>query len=178
MQSSKLDQLKIAREPEKESVSRRWPFLLGIPVVLVLAASWWALRPAPAIEVRTVVAREVSSQVASTVLNASGYVTARRRATVSSKFTGKVIEVLIEEGMQVEEGQVLARLDDSNIRTSYELAEAQLRSSETSLKETEALLVEARAIFKRTQNLVDRELASQAEMDRARAGAGALAAQL
>ncbi len=78
-----------------------------------------------------------------TVLNASGYVTARRQATVSSKFTGKVTEVLIEEGMQVEEGQVLARLDDANIRASYELAAAQLVSSQRSLKETETLLNEA-----------------------------------
>jgi RND family efflux transporter MFP subunit len=105
-------------------------------------------------------------------------VTARRQATVSSKFTGKVVDVLIEEGMEVEKDQVLARLDDANLATSYALAEAQLRSSETSLKETQALLVEARAIFKRTQNLVDRGLSSEAEMDRARAASGSLAAQL
>ncbi len=127
---------------------------------------------------RTAVAREISSQVASTVLNASGYVTARRQATVSSKFTGKVMEVLIEEGMEVEKDQVLARLDDSNVRTSYALAEAQLRAAETSRKETQALLSEARAIFKRTTNLVDRKLASEAEMDRARAGSESLAARL
>ena len=51
-----------------------------------------------------------------TVLNASGYVTARRQATVSSKITGKVTEVLIEEGMKVQEGQILARLDDTNVQ--------------------------------------------------------------
>jgi RND family efflux transporter MFP subunit len=97
---------------------------------------------------------------------------------VSSKFTGKVVEVLIEEGMNVEQGQVLARLDDSNVRTSYALAEAQLRSAETSRKETEALLIEARSIYKRTKNLVEKELASEAEMDRVRAGAESLAARL
>ncbi len=64
--------------------------------------------------------------------------------------------MLIEEGMQVETDQVLARLDDSNVATSYALAEAQLKSSKTSLKETRALLVEAEAIYKRTRNLVDR----------------------
>ena len=60
------------------------------------------------------------------MLNASGYVTARRRATVSSKVTGKVIEVNVEEGMAVKEGQVLARLDDSQPRAALALAEAQL----------------------------------------------------
>ncbi len=176
MEASKLDQLKIEREPETESQSSRWVAL--VVIVIVLLGSWWFLQPDPAIEVRTAVAREVSNQAANTVLNAAGYVTARRQATVSSKFTGRIMEVMIEEGMQVEKDQVLARLDDVNIRASYALAEAQLRSSEMSSKETEALLIEARAIFKRTQNLVDRKLASEAEMDRARAGSASLAAQL
>jgi RND family efflux transporter MFP subunit len=178
MSTSKLDQLRIKREPEVESKANRWPLLIVTVVLLAAAAYWFFLKPPAAIEVSTALAREISSQTASTVLNASGYVTARRQATVSSKFTGKVVEVLIEEGMQVETGQVLARLDDSNVATSYALAEAQLRSAQTSLKETRALLVEAEAIYKRTRNLVDRQLASEAEMDRARAGSDSLAAQL
>ncbi len=178
MSTSKLDQLKIEREPEVESRPKRWPWLVVIFAALAAVAYWLFLKPEASLEVRTTVAREISSQTASTVLNASGYVTARRQATVSSKFTGKVTEVLIEEGMEVEKDQVLARLDDSNLATSYALAEAQLRSSETSLKETQALLDEARAIFARTQNLLDRGLASAAEMDRARAGSESLAAQL
>ena len=178
MKTTKLDQLKIEREPEVESHPKRWPIPVLIAVVLAGAAYWFFLKPEAAIQVRTAVAREVSSQTASTVLNASGYVTARRQATVSSKFTGKVVEVLIEEGMQVEQDQVLARLDDSNVATAYALAEAQVRSAETSLKETRALLNEARAIFKRTRNLADRGLSSEAEMDRARAGSESLAAQL
>lgn len=178
METSKLDQLRIEREPEEASRPSRWPAFIVITVVLTAAASWWFLKPAAAIEVRTVVAREVSNQVVNTVLNASGYVTARRQATVSSKFTGKVVEVLIEEGMEVEKDQVLARLDDANVATSYALAEAQLRSAETSRKETQALLSEARAIFRRTKNLVDQESASEAEMDRARAGSESLAARL
>ena len=177
METSKLDQLKIEREPEEEVSSARWPWL-AVAIALVAATSWWFLKPDAATGVRTAVAREISRQAASTILNASGYVTARRQATVSSKFTGKVLEVLIEEGMEVEKDQVLARLDDANVRTSYALAEAQLRASETSRKETQALLSEARAICRRTKNLLDRELASEAEMDRARAGSESLAAQL
>ena len=171
METSKLDQLKIEREPETESQPRRWPVFVFIFLVLMGAVYWLFLKPPAATEVRTVVAREISNQAASTVLNASGYVTARRQATVSSKFTGKVMEVLIEEGMAVEKDQVLARLDDSNVRTSVALAEAQLISTRTSLKETRVLVTEARASFKRTQNLLERSLASEAEMDRARAAA-------
>jgi RND family efflux transporter MFP subunit len=177
METSKLEQLKIDRGPEVESRPARWPFLVVI-LVLFAATAWWFLKPDPPVTVQIAVAREVSSQMANTVLNASGYVTARRRATVSSKFTAKVIEVLIEEGMEVEKGQLMARLDDANIRTRYALAEAQLRSSETSQKETQALLTEARAIYKRTESMVERKLASEAEMDRARAGSESLLAQL
>ncbi len=177
METSKLDQLKIEREPETESSPTRWPWFV-VALLLVAAASWWFLKPDAAIEVRTAIAREISGQAASTVLNASGYVTARRQATVSSKFTGKVMELLIEEGMDVEKDQVLARLDDSNVRTSFALAEAQLRAAEISRKETRALLSEARAIFKRTKEIIDRGLASKAELDRARAGSESLAARL
>jgi len=178
MNSNKLDQLKIERAPEVESQTKRWPLLVILALAIAAAAYWFLMKPPTAIEVSTAVAREISRETASTILNASGYVTARRQATVSSKFTGKVVEVLIEEGMQVEKDQVLARLDDANVATSYALAEAQLRSAVTSLKETKAFLVEANAIYKRTKNLVDRQLASEAEMDRARAGVDSLSARL
>lgn len=178
MNTSKLDQLKIEREPEVEESTRRWPLVVVILTILAALAYWFFLKPEAAIEVRTAVAREISTQTANTILNASGYVTARRQATVSSKFTGKVIEVLIEEGMTVEKDQVLARLDDSNVAASYALSEARLRASETSRKETQALLNEAQAIFRRTQNLLDKGLTSEADMDSARAGSGFLAAQL
>jgi RND family efflux transporter MFP subunit len=178
MKTSKLDQLKIEREPEKESRSGSWFLLIIVAMILAAAAYWFFLKPEPALEVRTAVAREISQQAASTVLNASGYVTARRQATVSSKFTGKVVEVLIEEGMEVEKDQVLARLDDANVATAYALAEAQLISAKTSLKETQALLNEAQSNFRRTKGLVDQQLVSEAEMDRARAGAESLAARL
>ncbi len=178
MQTSKLDQLKIEREPEEESSPARWPLLVIFTFTMVAAVAWWFLKPDAAIKVDTAIAREISNKTANTVLNASGYVTARRQATVSSKFTGKVMEVLIEEGMEVKKDQVLARLDDANVATRYALAEAQLRASETSLKETQALLSEANTTFRRTQNLVDRGLASEAELDRARAGSGSLSAQL
>ena len=178
--NSKLDQLKIDREPEGEDQASRWGrwLALALLVATVAASGWWALGRPSVPEVRTTVARSVSGASAGTVLNASGYVTARRQATVSSKFTAQVLEVLIEEGMEVTQGQVLARLDDVNIRKSYNLAEAQLRAARTTRKETEALLVEARANYERTRELISRQLASAAEMDRARAAMEALEARL
>src|SRR6267154_2167544 len=139
-----LDDLRIERSDKPESSSRFWPVIIAF-VVLTLAGLvvWWLMRPKPP-EVRTVLARSVASGGGErTVLNASGYVTARRAATVSSKVTGKVIEVLIEEGKKVQEGQILARLDDTNVRASLRLTEAQLDSATKSLEETRVRIKEA-----------------------------------
>lgn len=180
MEKPSLDQLRIERKPEKKSsVKGKYFFLAAFILLLVVATGYfYGFRHAAVADVQTAAATRISGEAMATVLNASGYVTARRQATVSSKFTGKVTEVLIEEGMLVEEDQVLARLDDSNIRASYELAAAQLVSSQRSLKETETLLAEAHRNVERTAQLVERDLASEVEMDRVRALSGSLDAQM
>ena len=181
MEKPSLDQLRIERSPEKPAKSFTKPlFAALIVVLLVIVAVGYitVFKPGSAIEVSTAIARELQGQSATTVLNASGYVTARRQATVSSKFTGRVTEVLIEEGMRVEQGQVLARLDDSNIRASYMLAEAQWVSAQRGLNETQTLLDEALLNFERNRRLVEKDLASEQELDRSRALSGSLAAQL
>jgi RND family efflux transporter MFP subunit len=113
-----------------------------------------------------------------TVLNASGYVTARRQATVSSKVTGKVTEVLIEEGMKVQEGQVLARLDDTNVKTSLLLAEAQFISASNALAETRVRIREAQQELERQKGLLQAKIATQADYDHAEAAALAYQAKL
>src|SRR5919107_1170544 len=122
---SDLAALRIEREPESSGAARR---AIGWIVVLVLLAAaafggWkWLTREQPIeVQVSTVTERAAGAQAS--VLNASGYVTARRRATVSSKITGKVMEVNVEEGMAVREGQVLARLDDATPRAALALAD-------------------------------------------------------
>ena len=178
MEKQTLDQLRIERAPETEPRGwGKWALMAAVLALLAYAVFSW-FRPAAATEVRTALARGLKSEAATTVLNASGYVTARRQATVSSKFTGKVTDILIEEGMLVEEGQVLARLDDSNIRSALRLAEAQMVSSQRSLDETSALLKEAHLNLDRTRKVVEKGLASESELDRSRALAGSLEAQL
>src|SRR5207249_6502192 len=113
-----------------------------------------------------------------TVLNASGYVTARRAATVSSKLTGKVIDVLVEEGMKVQAGQILARLDDSNVAISFHLAEAQLQSASNALAETRVRIKEAEQELQRQTDLMKNKIATQSDFDHAEAAALALKAKL
>ena len=91
---------------------------------------------------------------AGAVLQATGYITARRQATVSTQITYPPMEVLIEEGVRVEKGQVIARLEDSGLRASLTLAEANVRSSEAQVKTAEAQLSQAEADSQRQQSLV------------------------
>jgi RND family efflux transporter MFP subunit len=175
-----LDDLRIERKPTSEANPRAW---VGVVVVLLLlllgGASVWWLKGARAIEVRTAPVLE-SATVGNerTVLNASGYVTARREATVSSKVTGKVTEVLVEEGNKVQEGQVLARLDDTNVKTSLRLAEAQLVSAHNALAETRVRIREAEQELQRQTGLLQSKIAAQADYDHAEASALALKARL
>ena len=104
--------------------------------------TWTWLNAPVRVEIQTVRA-SVSRTGGVSVLDASGYIVARRQATVSSKIAGKVLEVLIEEGMTVEKGQVVATLDDSTQRAQLALAEAQLGSAQAALAETRALLTQA-----------------------------------
>lgn len=175
--SERLESLKISRDDEPETSTRWWIPVAVVALLLLLALLWWGLRSSAA-EVTVATAREVTVGGRQTVLNASGYVTARRQATVSSKVTGKVAEVLIEEGMQVEEGQILARLDESNASAMVNLSAAQLRAARADLEETRVRLAEARLDLERVEALVDEEIASQADLDEARAQVDSLRARL
>ena len=125
----------------------------------------------------TVVER-VPTLEGATVLNASGYVTARRRATVSSKVTGKVVEVNVEEGMRVGKGQVLARLDDSVARASLELASAQLEATRQAVHESEVRLREAVLTLGRRNQLFAEGVIGRADVDAAQAEADSLKARI
>jgi RND family efflux transporter MFP subunit len=178
MNKPSLDQLRIERKPDEDASSKGWLVLAAVLVFAVGMAAWLWWPREQVVEVRTAVVQAATGPQSGTVLNASGYVTARRQATVSSKVTGKVTEILIEEGMDVDEGQVLARLDATNVYAALELARAQFDSARTTLKETQALLDEAELNFDRIDRLAADGLASEAELDRARATMKSLAARL
>src|SRR5215468_9729021 len=142
---------------------------------LIWQAVVWAHRPT----VRTTVARSASPEPPSTsVLDASGYVTARRQATVSAKITGKVIAVYFEEGMQVEEGAVLARLDDTDAKAQVALSRAQLAAVRAQLAEIRAQLQQAERDHTRQQELYDRRLVSPQTVDATLAQRDVLRARL
>ncbi|HEX9799301.1 MAG TPA: efflux RND transporter periplasmic adaptor subunit [Thermoanaerobaculia bacterium] len=177
----KLDSLRIDRDDEPGSPRGGRGAWIGLAAILVLAAgvALWLLRPgAVAVRTATVVAAAGGISGTAAVLNASGYVTARRQATVSSKVTGKVIEVLVEEGLRVEKDQVLARLDSSQARLGLGLAQAQLAAAEKSVVESEALRREAELRRARSRELVAQGIASPSERDAVEAEVDALAARI
>ncbi len=173
-----LDDLRIERGASP-APRRTLPLVLTVIIlVAVLVVVWWLMQPKP-LEVRTAVAREVTTAGAErTVLNASGYVTARREATVSSKVTGKVTEILIEEGVKVDVDQVLARLDDANVKGNLQLAQAQLDSAKAGLEETRVRLRESEQDMSRQGSLLKGSVAAQADFDHAEAAALSLRARL
>jgi len=175
-----LAALRIERAPE--TTGSRWLSWLAALVLLggAGAAVWlWFTREKPLeVQAVTVAAPAAAGAQAASVLNASGYVTARRRATVSSKVTGKVIEVNLEEGMAVKEGQVLARLDDSTQQAALALTEAQAESARRAVTESEVRLKEAKLTLGRREQLMRDRLSTQADVDQAQAEVDSIAARI
>lgn len=173
-----LAALKIERPPERRS--RPWvKWVIVLAVLGVGGAFAWrsVSRPRP-VEVETAAVVQRAAGVQASVLNATGYVTARRRATVSSKITGKVLQVSVEEGMRVSAGQVLARLDDAQFRASLALAEAQAEAARRNVRESEVRLAEARLSLERAQRLAADRLNTAADLDSAKATVDSLSARI
>ena len=177
-----LAALRIERTPETGGS----PWVVWLAALLLIgaagAAGWYWMFREKALVVEAAAVQERATGGAgrggASVLNASGYVTARRRATVSSKVTGKVIEVNVEEGMAVHEGQILARLDDSTPRAALHLTEAQAEAARRAVRESEVRLAEAKLTLKRRLQLVKDSLSTQAEVDQAQAEVDSVEARI
>ncbi len=174
-----LSALRIEREPLNTN-SGRWVKWVVLLVILGAAGggAWYFLNRERPIEIEVAAVTERAAGTSASVLNASGYVTARRRATVSSKVTGKVIEVNVEEGMEVRQGQVLARLDDSTLQASLRLYRAQLEAARRQIPETEVRLEQARVQLQRQERLRRDGLNTPNDIDNAKAEVDSLLARI
>lgn len=171
--SSLLSQLRIDRnEPTvRRSPAGSWTLAAAIAIVGAGFIAWHFSRSA-AVPIRTAAAispkRQFASPGASSLLDASGYIVARRRATVASKITGKVIQVLLEEGQRVESGQIIARLDDSNARAALAQSEAQVKQAEAVLSSAQTAYEDALRIFERYEREKAAAVISAQSFDQAR----------
>jgi RND family efflux transporter MFP subunit len=158
-----VGQLKIERDGEPPRRRRRgepsrWPLIIGLAVVgvaLVAALAWFLIARPDLPTVETANAKPAWSGQAQggALLDASGYVVARREATVSAKVTGKVEKVLIQEGQHVTNGQVIATIDDSNAKAALDQAAAQARSADANIRVAQVTLAEETPKFARSRTL-------------------------
>ena len=169
-----LHQLRIDRS-EPTARSRGVGVWMGVLVgVLVLAAlgagGWWLLRGGETFVVETAAAVPPAGNNAGSnaVLQATGYVTARREATVSAQISGTIIDEHVEEGEHVEPGQVLAHLDSSAQQAALSQANAQLQVAQALLAQFTAQLAQSRRDLARADDLVGRKLVSQQSAEVAR----------
>ena len=174
-----LSALKIEREPLNTGGSGwvKWVLLLLLVGGAGAGAYTWLTRER-AVEVEVATVTERAAGASASVLTGKGYVTARRRATVSSKVTGKVIEVNVEEGMAVREGQVLARLDDSTLQAALRLYRAQLEAAKRQIPEMEVRLEQARVQLQRQERLRKEGLNTPNDIDNSKAEVDSLVARI
>ncbi|MBN1504052.1 MAG: efflux RND transporter periplasmic adaptor subunit [Candidatus Eisenbacteria bacterium] len=172
-----LSKLSIDPAARERRGSRRGLFaLLGVAAVVVAVLIVWALAGDRSSDVRVASVREArAAQTA--VLNAGGYVTPRRKATVAAKITGKITQVLIDEGAQVEAGQVLARLEDVEAMAAYRASEAQRAVAAATVDDVDVRLANARRTLERARELHTRELVSKEALENAETSAASYEAQ-
>jgi RND family efflux transporter MFP subunit len=180
--SALLNQLRIDRGSESEPSGSIKIWVAAAAVLLLVAgiAFWWWSRPG-AVPVHVVTAQAIAGggpAAAGSILDASGYVVARRQATVASKITAKMVELDIEEGDHVKAGQIIAKLDDTNIRAALNQASAQLDFAKAGLAETQVNLANAQRDYDRQKSLLQSHFVSQATVDNAQTTLDALRAQL
>ncbi|MCE4538403.1 efflux RND transporter periplasmic adaptor subunit [Pelomonas sp. P7] len=157
-----------------------WGAVAGA-VVLALAggAAWWFLAGHKPVPVQTATVR-ANGQGASAdaVLQATGYVTARRMATVSAQITGTLTQVLIDEGFKVHKGQVLARLDDTGLKAALAAAEAQVRTAQANTGQLRAQLAQAEADARRQAELAASGMTTRQTQEQTATAVKAYTAQL
>ena len=175
-----LNQLRIDRNKVEPPSRAPWIVALVVLVLIGVAAAWWWTSSQRSFEVSavTAIAPSAGGSGSTAVLQATGYVTARRQATVSAQITGTMSEVLIEEGEHVEAGQVLARLDDTAQQANLAQAQAQVAQARAQVGQIKARADQARRDLVRQQELVGRKLVSKQAVEAAQTEVDALAAQM
>ncbi len=167
-QNADLNSLRIHRKPQFDDAPGNKKLYtrlaIGLLLIIVAGAAFFFLRglAAPAIDVRLATAAWTSPSQSNAVLNASGYVVAQRKASVASKGTGRLMALNFVEGDRVRKNEIIARLEDSDIRAQLDQATANLKLSEAELKDAQTTL-------DRVRTLLDKQLATQAEFDAAEA---------
>jgi len=174
-----LSGLRIEERARSAGSGRRKRRILALSAVIILVAvgSFLATRTRVAV-VAVAEARPAGDPATTALLNASGYVTPRRRATVAAKITARVVDVYVDEGMTVTEGQLLARLDDSDAARRLQAARAQRDATAALIASLKVNLANADRELRRQEELRTDGFTSVQALDLARTAAESLRAQV
>ena len=164
------------RTYKKKNKPTVW-IISGFFVLTAVSVLGMTLRNVPT-EVETVIVRKHRSGQGLTVLNASGYVEPKQRATIAAKITGQVVEMLVEEGMKIEKGQILARINGREAKARLDSSKADLDVVLAKIDELEVNLKDGERDFSRASNLFFQEVASQENLDKAKVAVDRYKAQL
>ena len=164
-----ISHLRIASQDKEERPIGKWLILIGAAIILLVCAGVLLyFFHEPVLTVKVVAAEQAVSGQEHTILNASGYVTPRRRATIAAKITGQVVEMRVDEGMQVAKGEILARFDDVNIKAMIKTLEAEVDASEASVVEISVNLKNAERNFERNRSLYQTGVIATKDLDDAK----------
>src|SRR6266851_4803881 len=181
MDSSRPDlgSLRIGDGERKGSGIGKRIMYAAIPVLIfagIVAAAFAFRSQKPVVEVAA--AAKADPNGPQTLLNASGYITPRRRATIAAKITGRVTGVFFDEGTRVAEGQLLATLDDSDVKRALDSAKADRDAAHAAIADYEVQLRNANIQLKRAQDLQAAGVQTQETLDNARTAVDSLKAKI
>ena len=151
----------------KKGRRKMWLVVAALAVVLTVLVVWWLVMPTVTVETGTVT--QVYPSQTFTVLNASGYVVAQRKAAVAAKTTGQLEWLGVEEGSRVHSGQIMARLENRDVTASRNQAAANLATARANVDQARAELVDAEKAFKRMKELLAGGIVAQSDYDSAEA---------
>jgi RND family efflux transporter MFP subunit len=161
-----ISHLRIASQDKEERPIGKWLILIGVvATLLVCAGIFLYFFHEPVLTVKVVTAEQSVSGQEHTILNASGYVTPRRRATIAAKITGQVVEMRVDEGMRVAKGEILARFDDVNIKAMIKTLEAEVDATEATVAEISVNLKNTERNLERNRSLYQAGVITARDLD-------------
>jgi HlyD family secretion protein len=167
--SADLSKLRIPRNEQQPGARRRRrvpPWLIAV-ALLAAAAAWFFMQRANIVEVQTATVTNAFPSQALTLLNATGYVVAQRKAAVASKATGRLEQLNVTEGSRVKKDEIIARLEAQDVQANVDQATASIRAARANLEQGRAELREAQVNYTRSRDLARKGFISPSALDTA-----------